>query len=54
MVVLQARDQDPGEQYHSVQDITERFPMSQVLYQGTLKLEDPETDYQRYMVIGIK
>jgi len=54
IVVLQARDQDPGEQYHSVQDITDRFPLSRVLYQGTMKLEDPETPYHRYMVIGIK
>jgi hypothetical protein len=54
MVVMQARDQDPGEPYHSVQDIVNRFPLSQVLYQGTMKLEDPETPYHRYMVIGIK
>jgi len=54
MVAMQARDQDPGEQYHGVQDITDRFPLSQVLYQGTKKLEDPETKYHRYMVIGIK
>jgi hypothetical protein len=54
IVVLQARDQDPGEQYHSVQDITDRFPLSQTFYQGTMKLEDPETPYYRYMVIGTK
>ena len=54
MVAMQARDQDPGEQYHSVQDITDRFPLSQVLYQGTKQLKDPETEYHRYMVIGIK
>jgi len=54
MVVLQARDQDPGEQYHSVKDILDRFPFSRVLYQGTMKLEDPETPYHRYMVIGVK
>ena len=54
MVVMQARDQDPGEQYHSVQDIVDRFPLSRVLYQGTLKLQDLETKYHRYMVIGIK
>jgi hypothetical protein len=54
MVAMQARDQDPGEQYHSTQDILDRFPLSQVLYQGTMKLEDPETPYHRYMVIGIK
>jgi hypothetical protein len=54
IVVLQARDQDPGEQYTGTQDILDRFPLSRVLYKGTLDLQDPETDYQRYMVIGIK
>ena len=54
MVAMQARDQDPGEQYHSVQDIVDRFPLSRVLYQGTMKLQDPETEYHRYMVVGIK
>jgi hypothetical protein len=54
MVAMQARNQDPGEQYASAQDIVDRFPLSRVLYQGTLDLEDPETPYQRYMVIGIK
>jgi hypothetical protein len=54
MVVLQARDQDPGEQYNNVQDIIDRFPLNQVYYAGTLDLQDPETQYQRYMVIGQK
>ena len=54
MVVMQARDHDPGEQYHSVEDITDQFPLSQTLYQGTMQLRDPETEYTRYMVIGIK
>ena len=53
-VVLQARDQDSGEQYHSVQDIVDRFPLSQTLYQDTTKLQDLETPYYRYMVIVAK
>ena len=54
IVVMQARDQDPGEQYHSAQDIIDKFPLSQVYYTGTLDLQDPETPYQRFMVIGRK
>jgi hypothetical protein len=54
IVAMQARDQDPGEQYNSTQDILDRFPLSQTLYQGTMKLKDPETPYNRFMVIGIK
>lgn len=54
LVVLQARDNDPGEQYHSTNDILKRFPLTKVLYKGELDLEDPETKYTRYMVIGVK
>jgi hypothetical protein len=54
MVVMQARDQDPGEQYQSTQDIIDKFPLDQVYYTGTLDLQDPETPYQRFMVIGRK
>jgi hypothetical protein len=54
LVVMQARDQDPGEQYHSTQDIIDKFPLNQVYYTGTLDLQDPETQYQRFMVIGRK
>ena len=51
---MQARDQDPGQQFNSTQDIVNRFPLSQVLYHGKMKLRDPETEYTRYMVIGRK
>lgn len=54
LVVMQARDHDPGYQYHSTDDILKKFPLSQVLYQGSLKLQDPETHYTRFMVIGRK
>lgn len=54
LVVLQGRDQDPGHEYHSTQEIVDRFPLSQVLYHGKMQLRDPETEYTRYMVIGRK
>jgi len=54
LVALQARDQDPGEQFQSAQDIQQKFPLSQVLYSGELELEDPETQYTRFMTIGVK
>ena len=54
MVVLQARDHDPGEKFDSPESIQQRFPLGQVLYSGSLELEDPETSYNRFMVIGIK
>jgi hypothetical protein len=54
LVVMQARDHDPGYQYHSTEDILKKFPLSQVLYKGQLKLRDPETPYHRFMTIGRK
>jgi hypothetical protein len=54
LVVMQARDHDPGRQFSSTQDILDRFPLSTVLYEGELDLEDPETEYTRFMVIGRK
>lgn len=54
LVAMQARDHDPGEKFSSPQDIEKKFPLSKVLYSGSLDLEDPETEYTRFMVIGIK
>lgn len=54
MVALQARDHDPGAQFRSAEDIQKKFPLSKVLYSGGLKLQDPETPYTRFMVIGVK
>ena len=54
LVVLQARDHNPDQQFRSAQDIEQKFPLDQVLYSGSLDLEDPETEYTRFMVIGRK
>ncbi len=54
LVAMQARDQDPGQQFNNTQDIVDRFPLSKVLYHGRMQLRDPETEYTRYMVIGRK
>ena len=54
LVVLQARDHNPDQQFRSTQDIQQKFPLSQVLYSGSLALQDPETEYTRFMIIGRK
>ena len=54
LVAMQARDQDPGVEYHSASDIQRKYPLSKVLYHGSMSLQDPETEYQRYMTIGVK
>ena len=54
MVVMQARDHIEDNQFRNPEDIQQKFPLDQVLYSGSLELEDPETEYSRFMVIGIK
>lgn len=54
LVAMQSRDHDPGNAAYSTQDIIDRFPLSEIIYDGELDLEDPETEYTRYMVIGVK
>jgi len=54
LVVLQARDHNPDQQFSNPEDIVKKFPLSQVLYSGGLELQDPETDYTRFMIIGQK
>ena len=57
LVVLQGRDRvDPQADYSfdGPQDLLEQYPLNKVLYQGELQLTDPETEYTRSMVIGIK
>jgi hypothetical protein len=51
---MQARDQVENEQFVKLQDIEQKFPLDQVLYSDSLDLEDPETEYTRFMIIGIK
>ena len=51
IVVLQVRAEHT---YNSPADLLEMYPLETVLYSGTWDLTDPETPYQRSMVIGIK
>ena len=56
MVVLQARNQDPGarNQYRNFAQFDQALPLSQTLHQDTLSLTDPDGPYEQYMKIGIK
>ena len=54
LVAMQGRDHVSDRATDSTQDIVNRFPLSNVLYDGELELQDPETEYTRYMVIGVK
>lgn len=54
LVAMQARDNDPNRSFNNTRDIVERFPLNEIIYHGTMRLRDPETEYTRYMVIGRK
>lgn len=57
MVVLQGRNGlAPGAEhsYDTPKQLLELWPMQEVLYQGSWRLEDPETKYDRHMVIGVR
>lgn len=55
LVVFQGRDRaDSVNVYHSPEDIEKQYPLDNVLYAGSIQLEDPETDYIRHMIIGVK
>jgi hypothetical protein len=54
LVAMQARDQVENEQFVKLKDVEQKFPLDQVLYSDSLDLEDPETEYTRFMIIGIK
>lgn len=57
IVALQGRDAVPQgaeHTYSSPKDLLELYPLETVLYQGSMQLRDPETEYTRHMVIGVK
>ena len=57
LVVLQGRDNVQASSEHnfgSPDQLLELFPLEKVLFKDKIKLQDPETDYIRSMVIGIK
>ena len=55
IVVLQGRDAAGlSHRWDSLDDFVRDYPMQEMLFQGQLPLQDPETAYHRYMVIGIR
>jgi hypothetical protein len=53
LVALQGRDA-VKEPFKDLSEFDKTFPMSTTLFLGKKKLEDPDTDYLRFMKIGIK
>ena len=57
LVVLQGRDMaaDGAEhEFHSPDELLKLYPLEQVLYRGSMPMQDPETPYTRHMAIGVK
>lgn len=54
LVALQSRNRATKTPHQSLEDLEKDFPMSNVLFKDTVSLEDPETKYNRFMLIGIK
>lgn len=54
MVALQGRDNDPGSvnHYDDLDGFVDSYPLSSTTYSGRITLDDPETSYDRYMIIG--
>lgn len=47
-----AADPSAARSWHSLQAFAGDFPLDRTLYRGQLGLRDPETAYDRYMIIG--
>lgn len=57
LTVIQGRsnvNREAKYSFDSPQDLLDLYPLNKVIYQGSLDLVDPETEYTRSMVIGIK
>lgn len=56
MVLLTGRNNNPKaiKQFSSAGDLAETFPLSKILYAGKKGFTDPETEYDGYLLIGIK
>jgi hypothetical protein len=53
LIALQGRD-SAKRSYKNLPEFDKTFPMSTELFLGKKELEDPDTDYLRFMKIGIK
>lgn len=56
MVALQGRDNDPGSPnlFNDMGSFVKTYPLGETLFSGEIRLKDPETNYRRFMVIGMR
>lgn len=55
-VLLVGRDNDPGavNQFESLKEFLDTYPLSNILLAKRKKFQDPETEYNSFLVIGLK
>ena len=55
-LAMLARNNDPKarNKFNSVADLATQFPLSQIEYSGTLSDRDPQTEFDHFLVIGLK
>lgn len=55
-VAMLARNQDSNarNQVDSVKDLAQQFPLAKIEYSNTLSDRDPETEFDHFLVIGLK
>lgn len=53
LVVLQSRNNVKNTQHTDISHLDKQFPMTKTMYLKQKTLHDPETEYQRFMKIGI-
>jgi hypothetical protein len=56
LVLLKGRDNDPGaiNKFESLEEFTEAYPLRKVIFKGQKELTDPDTEYNCFVVIGLK
>lgn len=54
LVALQSRNNVINPKHNNLKDLDQEFPLSKTMFLGKLSLQDPETEYQRFMKIGTK
>lgn len=53
LIALQGRDQ-AKKSFKNIEEFDKTYPMSKTIFLGKKTLEDPSTDYTRFMKIGLK
>jgi hypothetical protein len=55
LVALQGRNNDPSavNQYLDINQFKRDYPLREIMFEGSMSLKDPETEYDRYMIIGL-